>query len=75
MRAQVIKRKCCGVIFAACIEPECYTDREWLTNLKKYVQRGDTVDLVEMGKGLLTVEKCTCKTKEIKEQLPLFNTP
>lgn len=44
---QVIKYKCCGEVFAACIEPECYTDKDWLENLKVYVNRGDKVEMVE----------------------------
>lgn len=42
---QTIKYKCCGKIFAACREPECYTDADWLKNLKQYVQKGHTVEM------------------------------
>ena len=64
---QVIKHKCCGKIFAACCEPDCYTDKEWLKNLRKYAKRGDSVQMIESGKGL-KLEKCLCN-----KQLNLFN--
>lgn len=42
---QVIKYKCCEKIFAACIEPLCYTDNDWLKNLKKYITKGHIVEM------------------------------
>ena len=56
---QVVKSKCCGTIFAACIEPECYTDKDWLKNLKNYVNRGDKVEMIESG-TLQSIKKCDC---------------
>lgn len=56
---QIIKYKCCGKAFAACREPECYTDDDWLKELKKYVTRGDKVEMVENGSGI-NLEKCQC---------------
>ena len=69
---QIIKYKCCGKIFAACCEPECYIDKDWLSNLKKYVLRGDKVELVESGSWKF--EKCDCQNIEIKDknQLSIF---
>jgi hypothetical protein len=46
---QIVKRKCCGSVFAACVEPDCYTDKDWLKNLKEYVNRGDKVEMIESG--------------------------
>jgi hypothetical protein len=60
---QVIKYKCCGKPFAVCWEPECYTDKDWLKGLKKYVNIGHKVETVK-PEGI-TLEKCTCQT-EIK---------
>jgi hypothetical protein len=57
---QIVKYKCCQRTFAACAEPECYTDKDWLKNLKEYVNRGDTVEMVESGLGL-RLEKCQCQ--------------
>jgi hypothetical protein len=56
---QIIKRKCCGKIFAACCEPSCYTDNDWLKDLKKYVNRGDKVEMIPDNSGL-KFEKCIC---------------
>ena len=58
---QVIKYPCCGKIFAACTEPECYTDNDWLKSLKKYVKQGYQVGMIEGGKGKLRFEICDCK--------------
>jgi sporulation-control protein spo0M len=68
---QIVKYKCCNKIFAACVEPECYIDKQWLNNLKEYVNRGDIVQMVENID--LQFEKCYCKDKSKMEQLNLFN--
>lgn len=65
---QTIRYKCCNVIFAACTEPECYTDDDWVKELKKYVERGDIVEMKESAN--VKFGKCDCK-KEL-EQLKLF---
>ena len=57
---QVVKYKCCGVAFAACCAPECYTDDEWISNLKEYVQRGDIVEMVDSDN--IKLSRCTCKS-------------
>ena len=70
---QVIKYKCCGKVFAACIEPECYTDKEWLRELRKYVLSGDKVEMVKSGGWKF--EKCVCQSDELKDknQLLIFS--
>jgi hypothetical protein len=60
---QILKYKCCGKIFAACSEPECYTDKEWLKGLKQYVNRGDKVEMIEKGTGF-KFGKCECKEEK-----------
>lgn len=50
----------CGNVFAACSEPSCYTDRVWLRELKKYVEEGCTVKMVE--KQDFKFEGCKCIT-------------
>jgi len=61
---QTIKYKCCGKIFAACYEPDCYTDKDWLKNLKEYVNRGDIVGLTDEK---IQFGKCECnKSKQQK---------
>ena len=70
-RVQIVKYACCKKTFAACMEPECYTDKDWLKSLKKYVNRGDEVDLVERGD--FKFEKCECKkfTAAIENSIPI----
>jgi hypothetical protein len=69
--AQIIKYKCCGKVFAVCMVPECYTEKDWLKNLRKYALRGDTIEVVEAGD--FSFGKCECV--EPKEETPdLFNS-
>lgn len=65
---QVVKYKCCESVFAACCEPECYTDSDWLKQLKKYVNRGDKVEMVEDFK----FGKCRCN--KTSKELDLFSS-
>ena len=69
---QTIKYKCCGKTFAACQEPYCYEDEDWLKNLKRYVSRGDTVQMIEDGQGV-QLQKCTCHEEKKSPQLSLFD--
>lgn len=67
MQFQVIKCKC-GEIFACCVVPECYTDTDWMRDLRKEVKNGNSVEIVEQGKWKFG--NCKCK---IKEPANLFN--
>lgn len=67
-KIQVVKKKCCGAVFAGCCEPECYIDSDWLRELKKYVKEGCTVEMI--NKGEFAFGRCTC-VKE-KKQPELF---
>lgn len=58
---QVIKYGCCGQIFAACVEPYCYTDKEWLKDTRRYTLRGDKVEMMEQGTW--EFGKCECVKK------------
>lgn len=69
---QILKYKCCGKIFAACCEPDCYTDKDWLKNLKIYVNRGDKVEMIENGSGF-KFGKCECKELPKIEEPNLFS--
>ncbi len=62
-KAQVIKCKC-GSIFAACLEPHCYTDSDWQRDLRKYVKQGNLVEILDCSS--FNFEKCKCK--EVKEE-------
>lgn len=64
---QIVKCKC-GSVFAACNEPECYQDMDWLKNLRKYSLDGNTVELIDSDTRL-QFRKCTCGMKE-KDSLP-----
>lgn len=44
---QVVKCKCCGIVFAACSEPYCYTDNDWLKRIKTYQKEGCEVELIK----------------------------
>jgi|LakMenEpi03Aug12_release.lakeMendotaPanAssembly.Ray.scaffolds.fasta_scaffold4210877_2 hypothetical protein len=66
---QVIKYKCCGQIFAACQEPECYTDKDWLKELRKYALRGDKVEMMESAN--MKFGRCEC-SKVAKKSPDLF---
>jgi hypothetical protein len=71
---QVIKYKCCGNIFAACLEPDCYTDSDWLKSLKKYVKVGHKVEMVDSEK--FKFGQCQCQeTPTPKTETPdLFSS-
>lgn len=68
---QVIKTKCCGKIFAACRDPECYRDSEWQKDIRSYASQGHKIEMVEPGKWKM--EKCTCndnKTSHSNSKAP-----
>lgn len=67
---QVIRYKCCDKIFAACSEPDCYTNRQWLKNLRKDVLEGHRVQMLESRD--VKLEKCECEYNQ--NQLDLFET-
>jgi len=67
---QVIKYQCCDQAFAACCEPECYTEKDWLKDLRKYALRGDKIELIEHGD--LKLGRCKCK-EEAPKVLDLFS--
>ena len=46
----------CGALFAACREPECYTDNSWLKDLGHYMANGCTMSMCDS----VTLSKCEC---------------
>lgn len=46
-KVQIIKYGCCGEIFAACTEPECYQDADWQKEMRKYIKQGHTVETID----------------------------
>ena len=68
---QIIKCKECETVFAACTAPECYTDRDWLNNLKKYIKRGDKVEMI--GDKSFNLGSCGCRKTPNNQQVDLFS--
>lgn len=70
---QVIRHKCCNKIYAASIEPHCYTDKEWMKDVRKAALQGDKIEMIESGTNW-KFEKCACKEEAIqdKNQTVLF---
>ncbi len=66
-KIQVIKYKCCGIAFAACCEPECYTDRDWHKSLREYANKGHTIEMQESGE--LKLGRCQCNELKIEPTL------
>ena len=66
---QVIKYKCCGKVFAACREPECYTSKDWQRNLRKDVNEGHKVEMMPIE--ILQFGKRECDKVTDKNQLTL----
>lgn len=60
----------CGSIFAACLEPDCYTDKDWIKNLAKYVKKGCTIKMISHNTGF-QFEQCKCKIQTHSGQLKL----
>lgn len=56
---QVIKCKGCGSVFAACREPECWTDKDWQKDVRDYAKQGHIIGMAERGGW--TLDGCTCK--------------
>lgn len=56
---QIVKYKCCQKIFAACTEPECYTDKDWQKSLREYATRGDTIEMIHEG-SMFKFGICEC---------------
>jgi len=64
-KAQIIKCKC-GNAFAACMEPECYLDKTWANDLRKYVKNGCSVEIIDTSENKIILKKCECnKPKQL----------
>ena len=69
---QVVRYKCCNEIFAACIEPYCYSESDWQKDLRKYIKQGHKVEMI---KGGVEFGECKCiKIKKVENanQIKLF---
>jgi hypothetical protein len=63
MKAQVLKWKCCGEVYAVCIEPHCYTSRDWLKDVRQAVKDGDGIEMVDIADAKLSSCKCKLELK------------
>ena len=57
-KVQVLKCKC-GAKYAACVEPDCYEDTEWLQGLGECFKNGGTVEMESAEEFRFT--SCTCE--------------
>lgn len=80
-KAQVVHYKCCNGQFAACVEPHCYSDPDWMKDLRKYAKQGYRISVIELGNGKMFDHENGCPNagtdrdelpKESKNQLQLF---
>lgn len=72
----------CGNAFAICRAPECYTDRDWQKDVRRYIKGGCTVETLNTKEAVekYSLGNCTCnktkaskeQPKEIEKQLELF---
>ena len=71
-KVQTINCGSCNATFAACVEPECYSDADWQRDLRKYTKQGAKVELVDSGEFRFTSCHCDKKKKKDPNQLTLF---
>lgn len=62
-KVQVLKWKCCGKIYGACVEPHCYKSKDWLKDVKLAVKDGDGIEIVSLAEAKLGT--CKCKSNDI----------
>jgi len=48
-QAQVVHYKCCGGVFAGCVEPYCFEDSDWMKELRKYSKAGFKIEMLDVG--------------------------
>jgi len=75
-KAQIVKCRC-GSIFAACVEPHCYTEPDWQKDVRKYAKQGYRIEMKDCGEGI-QFSKCKCyETQQTSihksTQISIFN--
>ncbi len=68
---QIVRYRCCGVVFAACAEPFCYTDKKWKKDVRDYLKQGHKTEIVPSS-NFITVNNCKCKSQPQPTQGELF---
>ena len=71
-KIQVLLCKC-GAKYAACIEPDCYIDNDWLKDLKKHIKDGGTVEMSDSESFRFEQCKCAEAEYEISKEPNLFS--
>jgi len=66
VEAQVIKCRGCGITYAACVAPDCHTDKDWRRELRDAVKRGNTIQMEDIEIVRHGAFGCKCK-KEAKQ--------
>ncbi len=61
----------CGSKYAACVEPNCYTDTDWLNVLRQNVLEGGTVEMAAAES--FAFEQCKCNEQPATEEPNLFS--
>lgn len=69
-KIQVLKCKC-GTKYAACVEPDCYEDNDWLKDLGKCLKEGGTVEMSDSES--FRFEQCKCNDKNMSDEPSLFS--
>ena len=69
-KIQVLKCKC-GAKYAACVEPDCYVDSDWLKDLGKCLKEGGTVEMSESE--TFRFEQCKCNEQSVSDEPNLFS--
>ncbi len=53
----------CGSMIAACLEPYCYQDEEWMKDVRSYSNRGYEIKMTTAGEGKANLKLCKCPDK------------
>lgn len=69
-KIQVLKCKC-GAKYAACVEPDCYEDTEWLQVLGQCLKEGGTVEISDSE--TFRFEQCKCNEQSVSDEPNLFS--
>lgn len=57
-----VVRCSCGVTFAASIIPDCYSNAKWQKDVRKYIDKGCTVEFMNVKD--FELDFCNCHKKK-----------
>ena len=61
----------CGAKYAACCEPDCYNDVDWLKDLGICLKDGGQIEMEDSEK--FRFQKCTCNEQIVSDEPNLFS--